>query len=69
MHEIISKTRSAHANALYFLHGRLRAFTTNQIHLEHDQIYRRFQEIEVVTFFDSEVVSLAIKNKAIFASM
>ena len=64
MQVIISKMRSAHA--LYFLHGRLWAFTTNQIHFEHDQIHRWFQEIAVLTFFDSEVVSLAIKNIAIF---
>ena len=64
MHEILSKTRSAHA--LYLLHGRLWAFTTNQIHFEHDQTYRRFQEIAVLTFFDSEDVCLAIKNIAIF---
>ena len=48
------------------LHGCLWAFTSNQIHFEHDQIYRRFQEIAVLTFFNSEVVFLAIKNIAIF---
>ena len=38
MHITISETRSAHAQTLYFLLGRLWAITTNQIPFEHDQI-------------------------------
>ena len=36
--EIISKPRSAHAQAHYFFLGHPQDITTNQIHFEHDQI-------------------------------
>ena len=37
MQEIISNARSAHAQAHYFLLGRLQDITTNRIQFEHDQ--------------------------------
>ena len=38
LREIVSKTRSGHAQAPQFLLGRLRAITTYRIPFEHDQI-------------------------------
>ena len=50
MQETISKTRIAHANALYFLLGRLWAVTTNQKPFEYDQILQTFSRNNRLNF-------------------
>ena len=68
MHKIISETQSAHVQARNFLLGLLQDINTNQMHFEHDQILEMIsRKKKDKTFFDSEVVSLAIKHIAIYS--